>query len=144
VIPDPLIILGQKYDFFDVRGFKEISEEVLYFYKLFNSEENFSFFIGTNPHGYYTDAQKEMVSFFCKIAKREIINLEPEIEIEKSENLFASKKRNVILEGSKPHYIILGKLRRDNKKQKKIERRRVKGKYKKMFKNPGKYRCSSL
>ena len=106
-VPDPLIILGQKYDFFDIRGFKEISEEVLYFYKLFNSEENFSFFIGTNPHSYYTDAQKEMVSFFCKIAKREIINLEPEIEIEKSENLFATKKRNVILEGSKPHYMIL-------------------------------------
>jgi hypothetical protein len=58
-VPGPLIILGQKYDFFDIRGFKEISEEVLYFYKLFNSEENFSFFIGTNPHGYYPDAQKE-------------------------------------------------------------------------------------
>jgi 16S rRNA G527 N7-methylase RsmG len=91
-VPDPLIILGQKYDFFDIRGFKEISEEVLYFYKLFNSEENFSFFIGTNPHGYYTDAQKEMVSFFCKIAKREIINLEPEIEIEKVKICLQLKK----------------------------------------------------
>ncbi|MCM8833079.1 MAG: hypothetical protein NC816_04065 [Candidatus Omnitrophica bacterium] len=106
-VPSPLILLGQKYDYFDIRGFKEICDELNYFYKIFNKEENFEYFIGNNTHGYFPDAQKKMVLFFCKIAGKETLNLEPEINIEKPETLFCTKNGNVILEGAKPLYKII-------------------------------------
>jgi len=105
--PDPLILLGQKYDAFDIRGFEEICEEVKKFYSIFGKEKNFEYFIGNNPHGYYPDAQRAMVKFFCKVAKKEVVNLDPEIKIEEPETLFATKKGNVIAEGSKPIYVII-------------------------------------
>jgi len=136
-VPSPLILLGQKYDYFDIRGFEEICEEVLYFYKLFDLKENFKFFIGNNPHGYYPDAQKEMVSFFCKIAKKEIVELDPEIEIEKREDLDATKKGNVILEGSKPHYkIIKEKAEEIIKNRKKLNEDELKENVRKCLKIP--------
>lgn len=108
--PDPLILLGQKYDYFDIRGFKEICEEVRKFYKIFGAEENFDYFIGNNPHGYYSDNQVAMVRFFCKIAGKKIINPEPEIKIEKPETLYATQKGNVVVAGSKPVYTIIGEI----------------------------------
>lgn len=106
-IPSPLILLGEKYDFFDIRGFYEIVEEIKSFYSYSKCEDNFQYYVGNNPHEYYPEAQKVMVSFFCKIAKRDIINLEPEIEIEKPHNLYATEKGNVIKAGSKPVYILV-------------------------------------
>ncbi|MCM8802739.1 MAG: hypothetical protein NC827_05465, partial [Candidatus Omnitrophica bacterium] len=106
-VPSPLILLGQKYDYFDIRGFKEICDELQLFYRIFNKEGNFEYFIGNNTHGYHSEAQKAMVLFFCKIAGKEVFNLEPEINIEKEETLFCTKKGNVILEGSKPLYKII-------------------------------------
>ncbi|MFN4227452.1 MAG: alpha/beta hydrolase family protein [Candidatus Ratteibacteria bacterium] len=106
-VPSPLILLGQKYDYFDIRGFKEICDEIQSFYRIFNKEGNFEYFIGNNTHGYHSEAQKAMVSFFCKILGKEIFNLEPKISIENEETLFCTKKGNVILDGSKPLYEII-------------------------------------
>jgi len=107
--PDPVILLGQNYDYFDIRGFKEICDEVKKFYEIFDAEENFAYFIGNNTHGYYPDAQRAMVKFFCKIAKKKLVNDDPEIHIEKPETLFATKHGNVIKEGSKPIYKFIAK-----------------------------------
>ncbi|HOK56602.1 MAG TPA: alpha/beta hydrolase family protein [bacterium] len=106
-VPSPLILLGQKYDYFDIRGFKEICEELEYFYNIFDKKENFTYFIGDNTHGYHSDSQNAMVSFFCKIVGKNVLNVEPDIIIEKEKTLFATKKGNVLLEGSKPHFEII-------------------------------------
>jgi len=136
-VPFPLILLGQKYDYFDIRGFKEICEEVNFFYRIFDKEENFTYFIGNNTHGYWTDAQKAMVSFFCKIAGKKIVNEKPEIIIEKEENLFATKKGNVISEGSKPLYeIIREKAENIIRNRKKINEDELKKKIRKILSIP--------
>ncbi len=119
-IPKPLLLLGQKYDYFDIRGFKEICQELKNLYKILDAENSFDFFIGSNPHGYYSDAQRAMVSFFCRLAKKEIVCPEPPISIERPETLFATKNGNVISEGSKPIYLMIGE------KAKKLEKIREK------------------
>ncbi|HXK45106.1 MAG TPA: prolyl oligopeptidase family serine peptidase, partial [bacterium] len=135
--PEPLILLGQKYDYFDIRGFKEICDQVKKIYKIFDAEDNFSFFIGSNPHGYYPDAQKNMVSFFCKIAGKKDINSEPEINIEKSETLFATEKGNVVHAGSKPVYVIIGKKAEDIERTRpQLPEDKLKEKIRKLLKIP--------
>ncbi|MCM8818490.1 MAG: acetylxylan esterase [Candidatus Omnitrophica bacterium] len=135
--PEPVILLGQKYDAFDIRGFEEICNEVKWFYSLLGKEDNFQYFIGNNPHGYYPDAQKEMVKFFCKIANKEVIDLEPEIKIEEPEILFATKKGNVIAEGSKPIYVMIGeKAEAIIKERKKLDEKELKEEIRKLFKIP--------
>lgn len=108
--PEPVILLGQNYDYFDIRGFKEIVEEVKMFYKIFDAEKNFSYFIGSHNHGYYSDAQRAMVSFFCKVAGKKLVCEEPEIRTEKDKTLFATENGNVISSGSKPVYKIIGEI----------------------------------
>ncbi|MCM8789256.1 MAG: prolyl oligopeptidase family serine peptidase, partial [Candidatus Omnitrophica bacterium] len=108
--PDPVILLGQKYDYFDIRGFVEICQEVKKFYEILGAEKNFDYFIGNYPHGYYSEAQQAMVSFFCKIAGKKLVKDEPEIRIEKPETLYATKNGNVIAAGSRPVYKIIGDL----------------------------------
>ncbi|MCX7705240.1 MAG: prolyl oligopeptidase family serine peptidase, partial [bacterium] len=108
--PDPVILLGQKYDYFDIRGFLEICQEIKKFYEIFEAEENFEYFIGNNPHHYHPDAQAAMVRFFCKIAHRDLINPDPEIKTERPETLYATEKGNVVIAGSKPVYKIIGEL----------------------------------
>jgi len=132
--PSSLILLGQKYDYFDIRGFNEICKEVEKFYDIFNAKENFEFFIGNNPHGYYSDAQKAMVSFFCKIAGKKHTKHEIEINIEKPETLFATEKGNVIKQGSKPIYIMIGeKVDEIEKNREKLSVHKMKVILKKLF-----------
>ncbi|HOK79851.1 MAG TPA: prolyl oligopeptidase family serine peptidase [bacterium] len=136
--PEPLILLGQKYDYFDIRGFHEICKEVKKFYKIFDAENNFSFFIGNNPHGYYSDAQKAMVSFFCKIAGKKVVAPDPEINIEKPETLFATKSGNVISAGSKPMYLIIKeKAEEIEKARQKLTEGELKSRIRKLLKIPG-------
>ncbi|MGB9677897.1 MAG: hypothetical protein ACPLZ9_04690, partial [Candidatus Ratteibacteria bacterium] len=136
-VPFPLILLGEKYDYFDIRGFKEICEELKYFYKIYNKEENFTYFIGQNTHGYHSDIQKAMVSFFCKIAGKKVFNIEPEINIEEEKTLYATKKGNVVLEGSKPHYeIVREKGENIIKNRKKLNEENLKIEIRKIFSIP--------
>ncbi|MCM8759250.1 MAG: hypothetical protein NC906_05705 [Candidatus Omnitrophica bacterium] len=137
--PDPVILLGQNYDYFDIRGFKEICDEVKRFYEIFGKEENFDYFIGNYPHHYHSDAQIAMVKFFCKIAGRKLVNPEPEIRIEKPETLFATEKGNVIAAGSKPVYKIIGEMAdRIIGKREKLSQQTLKNQLKKLFTIPQK------
>jgi len=66
--PDPVMLIAQKYDFFDRRGFQEICAEVKKFYRLFNAERNVHTYLGNHPHGNFPDTQQAIVSFFCRQA----------------------------------------------------------------------------
>lgn len=62
--PRPLLLLGQKNDFFDPRGIAETYEECRKVYKLLGAEENLQLFIGPTNHGYSVENRESMYKFF--------------------------------------------------------------------------------
>lgn len=66
--PRPIILLGQKQDFFDERGLRETWARAQKVYKLLGAEENLRYFIGPTYHGYSIENREAMYSFFNKHA----------------------------------------------------------------------------
>ena len=67
--PEPVLLLGQNYDFFDRRGLREAHEEVRRFYDLLGaSQEDAQLFIGPEGHGFSRHNQEAMVDFFARQA----------------------------------------------------------------------------
>ena len=65
--PDPILLLGQTYDYFDRRGLKEAYREVTRFYEVMGAPtDNSDLFIGPQGHGYSRHNQEAMVSFFSR------------------------------------------------------------------------------
>lgn len=106
--PKPVLLLGQQYDFFDRRGLKETYEEIRNFYRIYGAEANAGLFIGANVHGYFPDNQKQMLKFFCKQTGLNPYNKEVSSLVEKTENLWATRKGQVIDAGARPVYEVLG------------------------------------
>ncbi|HOL67678.1 MAG TPA: prolyl oligopeptidase family serine peptidase, partial [bacterium] len=99
--PDPVLLLGQKYDYFDRRGLQETFEEVQRFYHIFGASEKVKLFLGHHPHGYYPENQEAMVSFFCQQAGLP----EPgrvRVTVRQPEKLRATTQGQVGLSGSRP------------------------------------------
>ena len=68
--PEPALLLGQTYDFFDRRGLREAYAEVRRFYDLLGAPEaDARLFIGPNPHGFSRHNQEAMVDFFTEHAR---------------------------------------------------------------------------
>ncbi len=65
--PRPVILLGQKKDFFDPRGLKETYEQCRKVYALLGAEENLQCFIGPDPHGYTAPNRANMYRFFGEV-----------------------------------------------------------------------------
>lgn len=64
--PKPVIILGQRYDFFDRRGVAEAYEDVHAFYRVLGApRKNVDTFTGPQGHGYSDHNQRAMLQFFC-------------------------------------------------------------------------------
>ena len=66
--PRPILLLGQKNDFFDPRGLKETYEQVKKVYALLGAEDNVQLFIGPTNHGYSIENREAMYGFFTKHA----------------------------------------------------------------------------
>ena len=62
--PRPVLLMGQKNDFFDARGLKETFEECRKVYKLLGAGENLQLFIGPTDHGYSVENRCAMYDFF--------------------------------------------------------------------------------
>ncbi len=62
--PRPLLILGQKNDFFDARGTAETYEEVKRFYEMLGAGDKIQLFIGPTSHGYHRENRDAMYEFF--------------------------------------------------------------------------------
>lgn len=76
--PRPLLILGQKNDFFDIRGTLEVYEEVKKIYALLGKEENVSVFIGPTNHGFSIHNREAAYGFFNKFFTLGVDDKEPE------------------------------------------------------------------
>ncbi|HEY0968390.1 MAG TPA: prolyl oligopeptidase family serine peptidase [Opitutaceae bacterium] len=62
--PRPVRILGQERDYFDARGFEEAAARLEHLYRLLGAEENFSAFLGPDPHGYSKPNREAMYGWF--------------------------------------------------------------------------------
>ena len=76
--PRPLLIMGQKNDFFDIRGTREVYEEVKKIYALLGKEENVQIFIGPTNHGYSIHNREAAYGFFGKTFALDADDKEPE------------------------------------------------------------------
>lgn len=63
--PRPIILLGQKNDFFDPRGLKETWEKIRKVYALLGAEENCQYALGPGDHGYSPENRADMYRFFA-------------------------------------------------------------------------------
>jgi len=118
--PEPVILLGQKYDFFDIRGLEETYSDIKNFYRIYRAENNVKMFIGENIHGYFPDDQKEMLKFFCRYTGVKPWKEDASVFVEQKENLWATKNGQVIPEGSKPAHKIIYEMAKsiiDNRKK---------------------------
>ncbi len=105
--PKPVILLGQKYDFFERRGYMEAYNDLRHFYSLFDAEGHVAMHLGGSSHGYSDELQKAMVSFFRQAAgiDGEMLDEEPQMQATEALNVCASG--NVVNEGSTPIYEII-------------------------------------
>ena len=62
--PRPVLLMGQKNDFFDPRGLMETYRQVKKVYALLGAEENVQCFIGPANHGYSIENREAMYGFF--------------------------------------------------------------------------------
>ncbi len=64
--PDPVILLGQQYCFFDRRGLAEAYDELRHFYDVMGAPaKSTELFVGGHGHGFHEDNQEAMVRFFA-------------------------------------------------------------------------------
>lgn len=62
--PRPVLLLGQKNDFFDARGLRETYEQIKKVYALLGAEDDLQCFIGPTNHGYSIENREAMYGFF--------------------------------------------------------------------------------
>ena len=75
--PRPLLILGQKDDFFDIRGTSEVYQEVRRIYELLGYADRVRFFAGPCGHGLSIHNRNEIYKFYA-----EYLNMLPGDETE--------------------------------------------------------------
>ena len=105
--PDPVILLGQAYCFFDRRGLKQAYSEVRRFYDIIGTPANATdIFIGSEGHGFFRDNQEAMVRFFATHAGIQQVTSWEETE-DLSDVLNVTPKGEVVPEGATPIYDLI-------------------------------------
>ena len=89
--PRPVVILGQKNDFFDPRGTREAYEEVRRIYQLFGAENAIRLLIGNGSHGFSRDNREGMYSLFNDTAKLNVPAAEPDdVPVSAEQDIYAA------------------------------------------------------
>ena len=106
--PQPVMLLGQTYCFFDRRGLQEAYGEVNRFYNILKAPtRNSDLFIGPQGHGYSYHNQEAMVRFFAHHVKIKRV-----VTVRKTEDLGtdlnATPEGEVIPAGATPIYDLIG------------------------------------
>lgn len=99
--PDPAILLAQKYCFFDRRGAAEAAAEVGRIYQLLECPDQFEFFMGNHPHGFFPDVRHAMRAFFRRNLGMKA-GSKIQLDVLTPKELFATPKGQVVPVGSKP------------------------------------------
>ncbi len=88
--PDPIIILAKERDYFDARGVEEAYRRLRHLYGLLGAEDNVSLFIGPTTHGYTQENREAMYRWFNRATRISDADREPEIVLEKDEDLWCT------------------------------------------------------
>ena len=100
--PNPILMLGQTYDFFDRRGLRQAYEEVKRFYQVLRApSDSVGLFIGPQGHGYSRHNQEAMVSFFSRHSGKKRVTRLSKVE-DLGDRLNVTPKGEVIPAGAKP------------------------------------------
>jgi cephalosporin-C deacetylase-like acetyl esterase len=99
--PKPVMLLGQKYCFFDRRGLEDAYADVRRFYELIGApRKNTAYFLGPEGHGYSSHNQRAMLRFFAKHAGVKASSANPKpIRVA---DLHAAPKGEVVNAGTVP------------------------------------------
>lgn len=96
--PQPAIMLGQKFDFFERRGFFEAYKDLKAFYDVLGAGDKIDMFMGPTTHGYSVHNQEAMVDFFCRQTGRKAQQVE--VTPLEERKVLACREGNVLLAGS--------------------------------------------
>lgn len=96
--PRPLLILGQKNDFFDVRGTRETLAELEKFYTLLGRKNSVNCFIGPSDHGFSLENREAVYSFFNGLLEKTAPVVEPEHRTVLPAELFCTVSGNLLNE----------------------------------------------
>jgi dienelactone hydrolase len=103
--PEPALLLGQHFDFFDRRGLREAFADVEYFYDVLGAPTaNRDLFIGPQGHGFSRHNQEAMVAFFALhagLAKPTTIKKPRHLQ---TDDLNVTERGNTIEAGATPIY----------------------------------------
>ena len=92
--PRKILILGQKYDFFDPRGVRETFEEVERINGLCGGTTEY--FIGPDEHGFFQANREAMYAFFTKHAAGMENGAEPPMTLPPMKETFAAPEGNIL------------------------------------------------
>jgi len=105
--PKPVLLLGQQYDYFDRRGLCEAYEDVRRLYHVLGAlEGRVELFIGPQGHGFSEHNQSAMVSFFCRHAGLDPVNV-PEVEVLPEDVLYVVPDGQVLSAGATPIHALI-------------------------------------
>ena len=105
--PKPVLILGQKYDFFDLRGFEQAANEMRKIYRLLAAPRGTcDAYYGPGVHGFGPENRQAMVRFFCRHAGL-VFRDDFEPKPLAPDDLSCCRGGKVAREGSKPIYELI-------------------------------------
>ena len=105
--PRPLLLLGQRNDYFDLRGLRQTYEELRRVYGILGKEDNVKLFIGPRDHGYHPENREAMYRFFAAHSDRPAAVSPSESRLEKDETLWAAPQGSVLKAGSRNLAVLL-------------------------------------
>jgi len=111
--PDPVLLLGQQFCFFDRRGLRDAYDDVRRFYALLGApHRNADLFIGPNPHGFSHHNQEAMVEFFSEHAGQTPVRLRQTEDLGANEGN-VTPRGNTVAAGATPVYELIASRARD-------------------------------
>ncbi len=106
--PKPVMLLGQRYCFFDRRGLREAYDEVRHVYDALRAPaEHTDLFLGPNPHGFSVHNQQAMVQFFAAQAGTPVTTLR-RTDVLDSNSGNVTPQGNTVAAGATPIYTLIG------------------------------------
>ncbi len=105
--PEPALIMGQAYDYFDRRGLAKAYGDLKLFYKVLGKPENVRLQIGPHGHGFFRENQEAMVRFFARHAGLPRPSPVEDPAPLPDQMLWATPNGNTIVAGAKPIYMFI-------------------------------------